>query len=130
MKTQGSNLTGYNTLKPKDYPALHVFSKWVVYLRATFEPQVIEGSSVAVFQLLFPDMDVNRRYDMQEARLAQNLARVFSASDDSKGRGSCLASWNADGSWGCLGAEVKATLEASIGVRASPSTVTDTSSAA
>lgn len=75
-------------------------------------------------------MDVNRKYDMQEARLAQHLARVFGTSNDSKGRGSCLARWNVDGSWGCLGAEVMTVLEASAGVRTLPSTVADTNSVA
>jgi len=75
-------------------------------------------------------MDVNRRYDMQEARLAQHLARVFGASNDPKGRGSGLTRWNVDGSRGCLGAEVRAILEASVGVRALPSTITDANSVA
>ena len=75
-------------------------------------------------------MDVNRRYDMQEARLAQNLARVLGASNDPKGRGSWLTRWSVDGSWGCLGAEVRAILEASVGVRALLSTVTDANSVA
>ena len=70
-------------------------------------------------------MDANRRYDIQEARLAQNLARVFGASNNPKGRGSRLTRWNVDGSYGCLGAEVRAILEASAGVRTLPNTVID-----
>lgn len=124
-KPRGSNPS---TSKTKDYPALHVFSRWVAYLRTTFEPQVIKDSSIAIFRLLFPDMDVNRRYDMQEARLAQQLVHVFGASSDSKGRRSFLTRWNVDGSSGCLGAEVGATLEALVGVSVSYTTVTDISS--
>jgi len=71
---------------------------------------------------------VNRRYDMQETRLAQQLARVFGVSKGSNGRGSCLVRWGADGSSGCLGAEVRTILEASAGVSASSRTVTDVNS--
>lgn len=72
---------------------------------------------------------MNRRYDVQETRLAQHLAHVFGTKNDSKGRGSRLARWNADGSSGCLGVEVGAVLDTSAGVSASYGTVIGASSA-
>ncbi|KAF9653358.1 DNA ligase/mRNA capping enzyme, partial [Thelephora ganbajun] len=115
-KTQESNFTGSSTSETKDYPALRVFSRWVAYLRKTFEHKAIEDSSMAIFQLLFPDMDVNRRYDMQEARLAQHLARIFGVSSNSGGRGLCLLRWSTDGLSGCLGIEVREILAAAVGI--------------
>ena len=115
-KTRDSGLTGPGASKNKDYPALRIFSRWVAYLRTKFEPGTVEDSSVAIFQLLFPEIDVNRRYDMQEARLAQHLARIFGVSSNSGGRGSRLSRWMVDGSSGCLGAEVRGVLEAPVGV--------------
>ena len=70
-------------------------------------------------------MDVKRRYDMQEARLAQHLAQVFGVSRDSGGRGLRLSRWNADGSSGCLGTEVGEILAAAAGVSASLKTALD-----
>ena len=127
-KTRDSNHVSSSTSKTKDYPALRVFSRWVAYIRTTFERQAVEDSSIAIFQLLFPDMDVNRRYDMQEARLAKHLAQVFGLSGNSGGRGSHLSRWNADGSSGCLGAEVSKVLAAATGVSASSRTVIDVNS--
>jgi len=71
---------------------------------------------------------VNRRYDMQEARLAQHLAQAFGISGNSGGRGSCLLRWSTDGSSGCLGAEVGKILSAATGVSAFPETLLDGSS--
>lgn len=127
-KTRDSNLNNLGPSKSNDYPALRVFSRWVAYLRATFEHQVIEDSSIAIFQLLFPDMDVNRRYDMQEARLAQHLAQAIGISGNPGGRGSCLSRWSADGSSGCLGVEVSKILAAAAGVSAFSDTLLDGSS--
>lgn len=123
-KARDSGLTGSAPLKNKEYPALRILSRWVAYVRKTFEHEAIEGSSIAIFRLLFPDMDVNRRYDMQEARLAQHLARIFGVSSNSGGRGSRLLRWMADGSSGCLGVEVRVTLAAAPGVSASPNVIT------
>jgi DNA ligase-4 len=94
-----------------------------------FEGQAIEDYSIAIFRLSFPDMDVNRRYDMQEARLAQHLAHIFGASRNSGGRASSLSRWNADGSSGCLGIEVREILAAAASVSASRRTATDGGSA-
>ena len=88
----------------------------------------MEDSSIAIFQLLFPDMDVNRKYDMQEARLAQHLAKVFGVSSNSGGIGSRLSRWSADGSSGCLGTELNKILAAAIGVSTTSNTATDGSS--
>ena len=88
----------------------------------------MEDSSIAIFQLLFPDMDVNRKYDMQEARLAQHLATVFGVSSNSGGIGPCLSRWSGDGSSGCLGTELSEILAAAIGVSTSSNIATDGSS--
>jgi len=127
-KTRDSNFTSLGASKSNDYPALRVFSRWVAYLRTTFEHQVVEDSSIAIFQLLFPDMDVNRRYDMQEARLAQYLVQVFGISGDPGGKGSRLSRWSTDGSSGCLGTEVSKILAAAAGVSAFPETLIHKSS--
>lgn len=68
---------------------------------------------------------MDRRYDIQEARLGQHLAGVFDASNNSAGRGSSLARWNEDGSRGCLGAEVRKAMRAPVGVRVSLRIVAD-----
>jgi hypothetical protein len=128
-KTRDSGLTGPSASKNKDYPALRIFSRWVAYLRATFEHKAVEDSSIAIFQLLFPELDVNRRYDMQEARLAQHLAHIFGVSSSAGGRGSRLSRWMVDGSSGCLGAEVREVLAVPTGVSASPNVITSVSSA-
>lgn len=65
---------------------------------------------------------------MQEARLAQHLARVFGISSNSGGRGSRLSRWMADGSSGCLGAEVREVLAVPTGVSASQNVVAGGSS--
>lgn len=119
-KTRDPGLTGPNALGNKDYPALRIFSRWVAYLQTKFEPKAIKDSSIPIFRLFFPDLDVNRRYDMQETRLAQHLARTFGVSSKSGGRGSRLSNWMVGGSSGCLGAEVREILAAATGVSASP----------
>ena len=125
MKTRNSNLTGPGTSKNKDYPAIRVFSQWVAYLRATFEHKEIEDTSTAIFRLLFPDMDVNRRFDMQEARLAQHLIRILGTSTRVNATGSRLSRWSADGSSGCLGVEVREILAAAPGVSTTPEIALD-----
>lgn len=60
---------------------------------------------------------------MQEARLAQNLARIFGVSGNPGGGMSRLSRWGADGSSGCLGAEVREILTAAPGVSALTGTI-------
>ena len=70
---------------------------------------------------------MNRKFDMQEARLAQQLARVFGHPGNSGGRRSRLSSWSADGSSGCLGAEVREFLTATTSVSVSSRTAANKS---
>ena len=72
---------------------------------------------------------MDRRYDMQEARLAQHLAHIFGVSSNSGGRGSHLPRWSADGSLGCLGFEVREVLAAATSVSVPPKTLPNECSA-
>ena len=52
---------------------------------------------------------MRRKYDMQETRLAQELAKCIGISV--QGRGDALKWWNGENSLGCLGEEVKKVIE-------------------
>ncbi|KAF7977593.1 hypothetical protein HWV62_3192 [Athelia sp. TMB] len=80
-----------------------VFRKWVENLRRRFSP-LPDGTTAAVFLILFPEEDSRRKYGMQEARLAQELANCLGVS--MKGRGEALRQWNGETATGCLGAEI------------------------
>lgn len=54
-----------------------------------------------MFRLLFPEEESRRKYDMQETRLACALAECFGFDATS------LQEWNAEGSSGCLGQELR-----------------------
>jgi DNA ligase 4 len=85
------------------------FTRWVVKLRQTYDP-LPEGTGAVLFRLLFPEEDVQRKYDLQETRLAKALADVLCMQGD---RGQqCLRDWNiGDNSTGCLGREVEDVVE-------------------
>ncbi|OSX64101.1 hypothetical protein POSPLADRAFT_1088234, partial [Postia placenta MAD-698-R-SB12] len=70
-------------------------------------------TTAIIFRLLFPDHDADRKYGMQEARLAQYLAEIIGVSTSPGGRGNALVNWNGENAIGCLGNEVQDVLEKS-----------------
>ncbi|KAF7971295.1 hypothetical protein HWV62_21450 [Athelia sp. TMB] len=92
-----------------------VFRKWVENLRRRFSP-LPDGTTAAVFLILFPEEDSRRKYGMQEARLAQELANCLGVS--MKGRGEALRQWNGETATGCLGAEIGKVVDSASSVRA------------
>lgn len=92
-----------------DYPASKIFRRWVEELRARFSP-LPPDTTAAYFRLLFPEEDVQRKYGIQETRMARLLADCFGI--DHK----AFDSWSLEEATGCLGQEMKVVLERSCSV--------------
>lgn len=84
--------------------SLRILEVWIAELRRQYSP-IPKGTTATIFYLLFPEEDAQRKYDMQETRLAQELAKCIGVSV--QGRGDALRSWNGENTLGCLGEEVK-----------------------
>jgi len=97
---RGSNL---------DYPAFRIFRKWVEELHKRFSP-LPPNTTCTCFQLLFPEEDVHRKYNIQETRMAQLLADCFGI--DNK----AFENWSQEEATGCLGQELKVVLQRSCSV--------------
>ncbi|GLB41971.1 putative DNA ligase N terminus [Lyophyllum shimeji] len=87
-----------------NYPALNISRRWVNKLRKDYS-NLPQGTTVTIFKLLFPDEDHYRKFDMQETRLAQNIAECFGFDK------ACLDNWLAENASGCLGEELKLMLQ-------------------
>jgi DNA ligase-4 len=85
------------------HPTLCILNRWISELRRRYSP-LPHGTTAAVFLLLFPEDDTRRKYDMQETRLAQELAKCFGLT--MAGRGESLRRWDGETTLGCLGTEV------------------------
>jgi DNA ligase-4 len=109
-KPAGRPRTGKETLRT----ATAFFTEWTATaLPRPFAP----GTGAIVFRLLFPDLDVRRRYNLKETILARNLVKLFGLSTRPGSRGHALLSWKSDGDDqedfprpGCLGLEVQGIL--------------------
>ncbi|CAK5273911.1 unnamed protein product [Mycena citricolor] len=86
-----------------DLDPLATFNNWIDRLRSQFSP-LPEGTTAAVFRLLFPEQDVAFRYDMQEKRLASALAACYGFPEDN------LTAWMSETSLGCLGDDLRKSL--------------------
>ncbi|CAK5267619.1 unnamed protein product [Mycena citricolor] len=86
-----------------DLDPLATFNNWIDRLRSQFSP-LPEGTTAAVFRLLFPEQDVAFRYDMQEKRLASALAACYGFPEDN------LTAWMSETSMGCLGDDLRESL--------------------
>jgi DNA ligase-4 len=84
-------------------------------LRKRFSPLPPNTTSTC-FQLLFPEEDVHRKYDIQETRMAQLLADCFGIENET------FESWSLEEATGCLGQELKVVLERSCSVSNTPLT--------
>ncbi|KAF8159724.1 hypothetical protein B0H34DRAFT_704613 [Crassisporium funariophilum] len=87
-----------------EYPTLQVFRQWVAELHRRFSPLPPNTTSIC-FRLLFPEDDIRRKYDIQEARMTQLLADSFGV--DAK----IFQKWGLEEASGCLGQELKVVLE-------------------
>ncbi|KAG6888469.1 hypothetical protein C0995_008042 [Termitomyces sp. Mi166 len=87
-----------------NYPALNIFRRWTNKLRKDFLP-LPPGTAAVVFKFLFPDEDHHRKFDMQETRLARNIADSFGIDK------AFLENWLCENASGCLGEELRLALE-------------------
>ncbi|KDQ19564.1 hypothetical protein BOTBODRAFT_28144 [Botryobasidium botryosum FD-172 SS1] len=101
----------------KEKKSRKVIRGWISSLRQPLPPK----TGVILFRLLFPEEDVRRKYDIQEARLAKLLPEVLGVTADGLGaRGSRLVNWAGGGSLmarsvsGCLGHEVEHIMESTV----------------
>ena len=92
-----------------DYPASRIFRRWVEELRTRFAP-LPPDTTATCFRLLFPEEDVQRKYGIQETRMARLLADCFGIDY------MAFDSWSLEEATGCLGQEVKVVLERSCSV--------------
>lgn len=97
--------------------AVNTLQNWQAELHRRYAP-LLPGTTAIIFRLLFPDHDADRKYGMQEARLAQYLAEIIGVSTSPGGRGNALVNWNGENAVGCLGNEVQDVLEKSTSVTA------------
>ncbi|KAI9062683.1 hypothetical protein FKP32DRAFT_1652628 [Trametes sanguinea] len=95
-----------------DSPVYKTFKRWLTALRESYAP-LPAGTTAAVFRLLFPEEDVHRKYGMQEARLAEYIAKIIGVSSSSHGRGERLRNWKGEDMLGCLGYEVETVMAGS-----------------
>ena len=82
------------------------FKNWVTALRDRYSPLPPHTTAI-IFRLLFPEENVQRKYGMQETRLAQHLVKILGVSSAAAGRGERLRNWKEEDALGCLGEEVK-----------------------
>ncbi|KAH9933457.1 uncharacterized protein B0H18DRAFT_928466 [Fomitopsis serialis] len=101
---------------------VQTFRNWVTELHRRYDP-LPPGTTAILFRLLFPEEDAKRKYDMQEARLAQVLSGAFGLLGRGTERARGLAIWKAENAIGCLGFEVRKVLAESRGVRLMPSQI-------
>lgn len=109
IKPRKANVRG-----PKDphrkSSVVQTFQNWVSELHRRYDP-LPPGTTAIVFRLLFPEEDAKRKYDMQEARLANAISKALCVSHTPHGRGQRLSTWKAENAVGCLGHEVRKVLE-------------------
>ena len=105
-----------------DSPAYKTFKRWVAALRERYSPLPADTTTI-VFRLLFPDEDCQRKYGMQETRLAQHITTVLGVSSDTDGRGERLRNWKEEDALGCLGDEVLTVMSATAHSQGSTTTV-------
>ncbi|KZT61412.1 hypothetical protein CALCODRAFT_9671 [Calocera cornea HHB12733] len=85
---------------------MDVLQSWL----ARLDHPLCPGTGTAFFHFLFPEEDMDRKYNMQEAKLSRLLADVFVVDATPGKRGHRLACWK-ESAEGCLGREVQLLLE-------------------
>ncbi|PSR73821.1 hypothetical protein PHLCEN_2v10391 [Hermanssonia centrifuga] len=101
---------GSKTDTRKPPAALQTLKRWIEEVHKRYSP-LPPSTTEVFFRLLFPEEDVSRKYGIQEAKLAQYLAKILAVSTERDGRGRALVDWKAENSVGCLGAEVRNLME-------------------
>ncbi|KAI8985616.1 hypothetical protein BD414DRAFT_60158 [Trametes punicea] len=94
------------------------FKRWVTALHERYSP-LPAGTVAVVLRSLFPEEDVDRKFGMQETRLAQYIAKILGVSSISHGRGERLRYWNGEHAFGCLGSEVETVMSNNSSARVS-----------
>ncbi|KAF9525984.1 hypothetical protein CPB83DRAFT_896582 [Crepidotus variabilis] len=87
----------------KDHPATRVFERWTTELRRQFSP-LPSGTTAICFRFLFPEEDIQRKYDIQENRLTNLIANCYGMDSTS------FDLLGGEEATGCLGHEVKSIL--------------------
>ncbi|KAH7890733.1 DNA ligase/mRNA capping enzyme [Phlebopus sp. FC_14] len=82
-----------------------VLTRWIEALRSKYTP-LPRGTTTSVLRLLFPEDDTQRKYDLQETRLAQYLGECLDSSTVFTKDAAKLKSWRNESSSGCLGQEI------------------------
>ncbi|KZT70831.1 hypothetical protein DAEQUDRAFT_688765 [Daedalea quercina L-15889] len=106
IKPRKANSHGHKGNPHLNSSVVQTFRKWVTELHRRYDP-LPPGTTAIVFRLLFPEEDAKRKYDMQEARLAQVLSNTLGLSGRRRGRGEGLVNWKAESAIGCLGLEIR-----------------------
>ncbi|KAH9840015.1 uncharacterized protein C8Q71DRAFT_745448 [Rhodofomes roseus] len=101
-----ANAHGHKGSPHSKSSVVQTFCNWVAELHRRYDP-LPPGTTATVFRLLFPEEDAKRKYDMQEARLAQLLSSVLGVVGNGDSPAGRLASWKAESAIGCLGHEVR-----------------------
>ncbi|KAH9935976.1 uncharacterized protein BXZ73DRAFT_89463 [Epithele typhae] len=105
VKPRPASKTQKNSDHWLDTPAYKIFNGWVRNLRKNHSPLPPHTTAI-IFRFLFPEDNVQRKYGLQEAGLAQYLAKILGVSCQGHGRGQRLKNWKAEDAIGCLGDEV------------------------
>ncbi|KAF9556668.1 DNA ligase/mRNA capping enzyme [Agrocybe pediades] len=87
-----------------EYPTLRIFHNWIKGLHDKFSP-IPPGTTAICFRLLFPEEDVHRKYEIQEASMASLLQDCFGIEKKKFDRRAL------EQSSGCLGQELRNVLE-------------------
>ncbi|CAA7267386.1 unnamed protein product [Cyclocybe aegerita] len=87
-----------------DYPAARVFQQWVERLRRQFSPLPPNITGIC-FRLLFPEDDIRRKYEIQEARMTKLLLNCYGLNARKFDENSL------NEASGCLGQELRVVLE-------------------
>ncbi|KAF9221357.1 DNA ligase/mRNA capping enzyme [Gyrodon lividus] len=92
-----------NTI-PSSHPRV-IVNRWIEALKINYSP-LPRGTTASVLRLLFPEDDAQRKYDLQETRLAQYLGQCLDSSTVFTRGAEQLHNWCKDSASGCLGEEL------------------------
>ncbi|KAF8845163.1 DNA ligase/mRNA capping enzyme [Paxillus ammoniavirescens] len=95
----------HRTITSSSHSPRAVVDRWIKALREHYSP-LPRGITASVLRLLFPEDDTERKYDLQETRLAQHLGQCLDSSIVFTSDAKKLQSWCKDSASGCLGAEL------------------------
>ncbi|KIK91527.1 hypothetical protein PAXRUDRAFT_149334 [Paxillus rubicundulus Ve08.2h10] len=95
----------HRTITSSSHSPRAVVDRWIKALKGHYSP-LPRGTTASVLRLLFPEDDTERKYNLQETRLAQHLGQCLDSSTVFTGGATKLRSWCKDSASGCLGEEL------------------------